>query len=126
MTVTTRDNALPTGNAVTLGTSKYQSPNPNNNGYNGSWVTTHTPERNNYRYRSYNRLDVGVDFTKKKKYWERTWSFGAYNAYNRKNPFFLLLDTDYEVVNGQVEEKSVLKQISLFPVIPYVSYSFKF
>lgn len=116
-----------TGNAVTLGTSKYQAPDPNYDGYYYSWVTTHTPERNNYRLRSYNRLDVGIDFTKKKKYWERTWSFGAYNGYNRKNPFFLTLDTDYEYgPNGQVTEKSVLKQISLFPVIPYVSYSFKF
>lgn len=116
-----------TGNAVTLGTSKYQTPDPLDNGYYyGDWVTTHTPERNNYRYRSYNRLDVGVDFTKKKKRYERTWSVGAYNAYNRKNPFFILLDTDYEYVNGQTTERSVLKQISLFPVIPYVSYSFKF
>jgi hypothetical protein len=116
-----------TGNAVTLGTSKYQAPDPNYDGYYFTWVTTHTPERNNYRYRSYNRLDVGIDFTKKKKHWERTWSFGAYNGYNRKNPFFLTLDTDYEYSpDGQVTEKSVLKQISLFPVIPYVSYSFKF
>lgn len=115
-----------TGNAVTLGTSKYKTPDPNYDGYYYSWVTTHTPERNNYRYRSYNRLDVGFDFTKKKKRHERTWSVGAYNTYNRKNPFFLLLDTDYENVNGQQQERSVLKQISLFPVIPYVSYSFKF
>ena len=115
-----------TGNAVTLGTSKYEAPSPDYGGYYYNWVTTHTPQRNNYRYRSYNRLDVGIDFTKKKKYWERTWSFGAYNAYSRKNPFFLTLDTDYDYVDGQVKETTVLKQISLFPIIPYVSYSFKF
>ncbi len=117
-----------TGNAVTLGTSKYQAPSPYNyDSYYYSYETTHNAERNNFRYRSYNRLDVGIDFTKKKKRHERTWSFGAYNAYNRKNPFFLLLETDYEDgPDGKPEEKSKLKQISLFPVIPYVSYSFKF
>lgn len=115
-----------TGNAVTLGTSKYKTPGPNSGDFYYSYVTTHTPVRNNYRYRSYNRLDIGIDFTKKKKRHERTWSFGAYNAYNRSNPFFLLLETDYEYINGQYEETSKLKQISLFPIIPYFNYSFKF
>lgn len=115
-----------TGNAVTLGTSKYKIPGLNHGNSYYSYVTTHTPVRNNYRYRSYNRLDVGIDFTKKKKRHTRIWSFGAYNAYNRSNPFFLLLETDYEYVNGQYEESSKLKQISLFPIIPYFSYGFKF
>lgn len=114
-----------TGNAVTLGTSRYQAPGPyTNDGYYYSYETTHTAERNNFRYQSYHRLDVGVDFTKQKKRHQRTWSFGAYNAYNRKNPFFLLLDKDYDNQTGKQE--SVLKQVSLFPVIPYVAYSFKF
>lgn len=114
-----------TGNAVTLGTSRYQAPGPyTNDGYYYSYETTHTAERNNFRYQSYHRLDVGVDFTKQKKRHQRTWSFGAYNAYNRKNPFFLLLDKDYDNQTGK--QTSVLKQVSLFPVIPYVAYSFKF
>ncbi|MBK8196629.1 MAG: TonB-dependent receptor [Lewinellaceae bacterium] len=114
-----------TGNAVTLGTSKYQAPGPyTSDGYYYSYETTHTAERNNFRYQSYHRLDVGVDFTKQKKRHQRTWSFGAYNAYNRKNPFFLLLDKDYDNQTGK--QTSVLKQVSLFPVIPYVAYSFKF
>jgi len=110
-----------TGNAVTFGNSRYLG--PSNYSYeNYLQEVTHTPERNNFRFPSYNRLDVGFDFTKKKRRYTRTWAFGAYNAYNRKNPFFLFTDTD--VVNGQ--DKTVLKKAALFPVIPYFAWSFKF
>jgi hypothetical protein len=116
-----------TGNATTFGTSRYISPSPYDNisnlfGYN----TTDAPDRNNFRLPAYNRLDVGVDFTKKKRRHTRTWSFGAYNAYNRRNPFFLFLEDDGEFVNGQYQSQTKLKQASLFPVIPYFAYSFKF
>ncbi|HOY07783.1 MAG TPA: TonB-dependent receptor plug domain-containing protein [Saprospiraceae bacterium] len=108
-----------TGNAVTLGNSQYLGPS---NYGNYLSTITHTPKRNNFRMPSYNRLDVGVEFTKKKRRYTRTWAFGAYNAYNRKNPFFLFTDTEYN--NGQT--KQVLKKASLFPVIPYFAWSFKF
>lgn len=108
-----------TGNAVTLGNSRYLGPISYYTYFDG---ITHTPERNNFRMPSYNRLDVGVEFTKKKRRYTRTWAFGAYNAYNRKNPFFLYTDTEY--TNGKTQE--VLKKASLFPVIPYFAWSFKF
>lgn len=108
-----------TGNAVTLGNSRYLGPS----GYSDYLSeVTHTPHRNNFRMPSYNRLDVGVEFTKKKRRYTRTWAFGAYNAYNRKNPFFLF--SDYESDNG--ETKRVLKKASLFPIVPYFAWSFKF
>lgn len=110
-----------TGNAVTFGTSKYLG--PSNYIYeNFLQEVEHTAERNNFRFPSYHRLDVGFDFTKKKRRYTRTWSFGAYNAYSRKNPFYLFTDTDY--VNGQ--PKTVLKKSALFPIIPYFAWSFKF
>jgi hypothetical protein len=116
-----------TGNATTLGDSKYQEAGSNSNINNlYFYETTHIGERNNFRLPAYNRLDIGVDFTKKKRRHERTWSFGAYNAYNRQNPFFLFLSTEGEFVNGQYETSAKLKQASLFPVIPYFNYSFKF
>jgi len=116
-----------TGNAVTIGTSKYQQPDPGSSGeYTYFYTTTDTPIRNNFRQPGYHRLDVGVDFTKKKRLYERTWSFGAYNAYNRKNPFFIYLDENNEYTNGQVIQTTKLKQASLFPVIPYFAWSFKF
>jgi hypothetical protein len=83
-------------------------------------------ERNNYRAPAYHRLDLGVNFHKKKKWGERTWSVGIYNAYFRQNSFFIYIDYDYEHYNGTDEPEKVLKQVSLFPGIPYVAYSFKF
>jgi len=76
--------------------------------------------RNDFRMNAYHRLDVGVTFTKQKKLWKRTWAFGAYNSYNRKNPFFLFVDYDFRT------DKNVLKQASLFPIIPYFSWKFEF
>lgn len=83
--------------------------------------------RNNYRMAPYHRLDVGVNFHKKKKWGERTWSIGAYNAYNRSNPYYIYFATEYtQQSDGSYLEESVAKQASLFPVIPSVSYHFKF
>ncbi len=74
--------------------------------------------RNNYRYNDSHRLDLGVNFHKKKKYGIRTWNVSVYNAYNQLNPFIV-----YESYkNGSAN----LTQLSLFPIIPSVSYSYKF
>ena len=83
-------------------------------------------KRNNYRMADYHRLDLGVNFHKKKKHGERIWSFGIYNAYFRQNPFFLYIDYDYDHnYDATTPPKKVLKQVSLFRGIPYFSYSFK-
>ena len=79
----------------------------------------HIEERNDYRMPAYHRLDIGVNLHKKKKKWESTWSFGLYNAYSRQNAFFLFFE---EGNNGT----RTLNQLSLFPVLPSISYSFKF
>ena len=83
--------------------------------------------RNNYRMASYHRLDIGANFHKKKRWGERTWSIGAYNAYNRKNPYYIYFE-DQNTYNsdGTYTSESVAKQVSLFPVIPSISYHFKF
>lgn len=106
-----------TGNAITLALQKYNS--LGDGGFGPSEVN-HIEQRNGYRMPSYHRLDVGLNYHKKTKWGESTWSFGVYNAYNRQNPFFL--DIGY-IKNS---DKKVLKQISLFPFLPSVSYSFKF
>ena len=64
-------------------------------GFRGFFVE-HFEDRNNFRMRSYHRLDVGVNFKKKREKWSRTISIGAYNTYNRKNPFFIFTDEVYE------------------------------
>lgn len=106
-----------TGNAVTLALQQYNA--LDDQSYFSS-VVEHVDERNNYRMPSYHRLDIGVNIHKEKKWGQATWSFGLYNAYNRQNPFYL--EFGY-LKNGN---KKVLKQISLFPIIPSINYSFKF
>ena len=83
--------------------------------------------RNNYRIAPYHRLDLGINFHKKKDWGERTWSIGAYNAYNRYNPYYIYIDdeTTYNA-DGTYTSETVAKQVSLFPIIPSVSYHFKF
>ena len=81
--------------------------------------------RNNYRMQAYHRLDLGANFRKKKKWGERTWSIGAYNAYNRKNPYYIYFQDQTNVnSDGSYTTERVAKQVSLFPIIPSVSYHF--
>ena len=108
-----------TGNAVSLPLQKYNSLIDPSNGYYPTQVE-HIENRNDYRMPAYHRLDIGVNIHKEKKWGEATWALGLYNAYSRRNPFYL---TFGYLKNSN---KYVLKQISLFPIIPSVSYSFKF
>lgn len=115
-----------TGNAVTLGAYEYPFLPSEYNSY-GDWETLPVDYggRNGYRMPAYHRLDLGFNFHKKKKHGTRTWNISVYNAYNNQNPFMLRWEKDYD--NYQEEgSEAVLKQISLFPIIPSVSYSFKF
>ena len=110
-----------TGNAVTLGNSNYISLYDSGLLLTGQRSSFYE-DRNNFRLNPYHRLDIGATYTKKKKGWNSVWSFGAYNAYNRKNPFFIFTDT----IPLGTETRTILKQASLFPIIPYVTYSFEF
>lgn len=112
-----------TGNAVTLGNSNYRALYDSGTFRDGG-TFTYYDGRNNFRMNAYHRMDLGITYTRKKKNWDSIWSFGAYNAYNRKNPFFIFTDEDYDP-NTQTSTR-VLKQASLFPIIPYITYSFKF
>ena len=40
---------------------------------------------------AYHRLDLDLSHTKKKRWGEVVNSFSVYNAYNRKNPYFIYL-----------------------------------
>ena len=73
---------------------------------------------NNYQSPVYHRLDVSFDFIKRRRTYFRKWSLGFFNAYNRRNPVFY-----YDQFDG-VERKLI--GISLFPLIPSVSYQMKF
>lgn len=122
-----------TGNAATLGIMKYPADNfMYNYVYSYNDITEYV-SRNNYRTPSYHRFDIGVNLHKQKKNGIRTWNFSVYNLYNRRNPFFIFWDSQYEMIPDPAnpgsytfESSTVLKKVSLFPVIPSVSYSFKF
>lgn len=110
-----------TGNSITLPLYRYDTPVIYDEA-NGGFYTTELEsigDKNSFRMRSYHRLDVGVEFHKKKMRFERTWVIGAYNAYNRPNPYFIYDGYDN---NGD----RAFRQVSLFPIIPSVSYNFKF
>ncbi len=94
-------------------------------------ITTSLPyisSRNNFRYEPYHRLDIGVNFHKQLKHGRRTWNVSVYNAYNQLNPFLTTVTTkyNYNYQTGMMVEKKALTQISIFPIIPSVSYTYKF
>ena len=112
------------GNCVTVPIGLYEAGHPMGKEYEKyhSDPKYEYGERNGYRMRSYHRLDLSVAFVKEKKWGERRWVLGLYNTYSRKNPFYI--DVDYSWRDEGKQYKYV--QYSLFPIIPSVSYHFKF
>ena len=108
------------GNCGTLGTQIYEGL-PDGNGY---VPEIQDFERNNFRMPNYHRLDLSMNFHKQKKHGIRTWNISVYNVYNHNNPFVVYADYHWDPVTDS--EKKVLMQASLFPIIPSVSYSYKF
>jgi len=120
-----------TGNTLTLPTSWYiQDQN----------LLYNYGDRNATRMAPYHRLDISATLyskpTKKrtdfatnlevdvKKKFRSNWAFSVYNVYNRANPFFLYVDNDGSFASGDV--KITVKQVSLFPIIPSVTWNFEF
>jgi hypothetical protein len=102
-----------TGQAITLPVEKYLDDN-------GNEIQVYQ-RRNGFRMAAYHRLDLSATFTKVKKRYTRNWIISVYNLYNRKNPFYIYLGSEMEP-----PFKPVFKQVSLFPVLPSISYQFKF
>lgn len=96
--------------------------------------------RNSTRMAPYHRLDLSATLYDKayktkidettgetiqvKKKFRSNWSFSCYNVYNRANPFFLYVDNDGDFLNGDF--KISVKQVTLFPIIPSVTWNFEF
>lgn len=90
---------------------------------NGDIVEDYGGQRNNYRIAPYHRADISVTLKgKERKRFESSWNFSIFNVYNRYNPYIIYFDNSVE--NGVVTIQA--KQISLFPIIPSVTYNFKF
>ena len=111
-----------TGNRATLATQTYYDPSL------GQYID-YTPERNNFRMPDYHRLDLGINFHIPHKRagspvfsrggWlrnaEHIVNISVYNVYNHKNPYMLYPSSDGK-----------LYQVSIFPIMPSISYQFKF
>lgn len=107
-----------TGNAITLPERFYV--------INGV-LTQEYSKLNQYRMKAYHRLDLSATLTptaKKKKKVSSYWVFSLYNAYSRLNPYFIYFDQTGTPINGDVKVEA--RQVSLFPVLPAVTWNFKF
>lgn len=102
-----------TGQPVTYPYGKYTVDGVTYSIYNG--------ERNKSRYPDYHRLDLSATLKCKDRHknWKGEWNLSVYNAYGRKNTWAVIFLPDGEN-NIQTQ------QISLFSVIPSISYNFKF
>jgi hypothetical protein len=120
-----------TGNTLTLPTSWYvQDQN----------LLFNYGARNSTRMAPYHRLDISATWYDKayktktdpatgkeievKKKLRNNVAISIYNVYSRANPFFLFVDNDGDFLNGDF--KLTVKQVSLFPIIPSVTWNFEF
>lgn len=120
-----------TGQAVTLPLNRYF--------YEGRVVSEYT-ERNGYRMVPYHRLDLAATLHNKTtrvvtdpvtnetsevaRRWKSSWTFSVYNAYNRANPYFIYFDASGNPANNTFQV--VAKQVSLFAILPSVTWNFQF
>lgn len=83
---------------------------------------------NEYRLPAYHRFDFSAIYSPKKndtrKKWYTEWVFSVYNAYSRKNPYFIYFDQEGSLNDNNLHVTA--KQVSIFPIIPAVTYNFKF
>ncbi len=108
-----------TGNAMTLPVSRYF--------LSGNIVNEYS-ERNAFRMPAYHRLDISATYEGKEKPGKRfhsSWNFGIYNVYSRMNPYYIYFETTGTIL-PDFNLQTVAKQVSLFPIIPSVTWNFKF
>lgn len=101
------------GNAMTLPIARYSN-------IENSDVITYYGSRNSFRLRPYHRLDVAVKYyfedLLNKNYFL---TLGVFNAYNRHNPYYIYFK---EKGNGKLEAR----QVTVFPITPFLSFTFTF
>lgn len=103
-----------TGRPVTYPNGQYE--------YEGLSIASFSG-RNENRLPAYHRLDISATYKPNRKpdrRWKGEWVFGVYNAYNRKNAASISFGQNEET--GQNEAT----RISIFGIIPSITYNFKF
>lgn len=120
-----------TGNTMTLPTSWY---------LNNQDLLFNYGARNSTRMAPYHRLDLSITWYDKafktkidkatgekiqvKKKMRSNWNFSVYNVYNRANPYFVYIDNNGELLKGDF--KITAKQVTLFPILPSITWNFEF
>jgi outer membrane receptor protein involved in Fe transport len=82
---------------------------------------------NAYRMAAYHRLDFAATYTpahKANSKYTSNWVFSVYNIYSRMNPYFLYYDQTGSAATGNLQVTA--KQVSLFPIIPSITWNIKF
>jgi len=123
-----------TGQAITLPTQLYRATTFSfythqigTSNTEGSIMYAQT-DRNAYRMKAFHVLNISAQKSFEWKKWRGALEFGLYNAYNRKNPYFYYYSSVHqrsEANPDSNEIKNVLKSVSIFPVVPSISFTFE-
>lgn len=109
-----------TGNAISLPTSRAAIQNIP--GADFEVITLYEADRNSFRMPAYHRLDLGLIWKFFPKWGESDLTFSVYNAYSRRNAYFLYI----EQIGEPIPTDFRARQVALFPIIPTLTYNFKF
>ena len=89
-------------------------------------LITEWGDLNSYRMDPYHRMDVALTLKNKpQKKFSSSWTLSVYNVYNRKNPYFIYFETE-GLLGGTENVEIKAQQVSLFPIIPSISWNFNF
>ncbi len=80
--------------------------------------------RNDYQLPPSHRLDLGLVWKLNSRWGESDLTFSIYNVYSRRNPFFIFFEEQQTGENQTTGFEA--KMVTLFPIIPAVTYNFKF
>ncbi|MEM6263441.1 MAG: TonB-dependent receptor [Bacteroidota bacterium] len=106
-----------TGNAITLPTGRAVVLDPITS---DPRLVPIYEDRNSFRAPAYHRMDAGVVYNMTNKWGSSDLTLSFYNLYNRRNAYFIFIEDDFETLQSQA------RQVQLFPIIPSITYNFKF
>lgn len=124
-----------TGNRVTLALNNYHGTEgagfPEDIAPTGviqnKWGLDYYSTRNNVRLPAYHRLDIGVNIYRRlSKGRVGIWNISLYNAYSRMNPIAINKNGVENIYGESGKWTTRFQTLSIFPIIPSVSYTYKF
>ena len=91
----------------------------------GNLITEFGP-RNGYRFPSYHRMDLSITYVTSKpdKRFKSSINLSVYNTYSRQNPFFIYYTQEGNLNDGDFKIRA--KQVAVFPIIPSITWNFKY